>query len=137
MLETAIVAARLAGQRAMEELNFIKASVKKSESELVTQTDTRCQQIIIGRIKENYPDHGFIAEEGEKGKMFSQPPRGSEAIWWVIDPLDGTHNYIKGITVFGVSIALEFKNEVMLGVIYMPLANELYVAEKGNEPANN
>jgi len=61
ILETAIVAARLAGQRAMEEINFIKASIK-NPGELVTQADARCQQIIIDRIKENYPDHGFIAE---------------------------------------------------------------------------
>ena len=53
MLETTIVAARLAGQRAMEEINFIKASIK-NKKEMVTQADTRCQQIIIDRIKENY-----------------------------------------------------------------------------------
>ena len=62
MLETAIVAARLAGQRAMEEIDFIKTVQKKNQEELVTQTDARCQQIIIGRIKEVYPDHGFVAD---------------------------------------------------------------------------
>ena len=71
MLETAIVSARLAGQRAMEEINFIKASVKNS-TDLVTQADSRCQQIIIDRIKESYPDHGFIAEEGKQDKIFKQ-----------------------------------------------------------------
>ncbi len=60
LLETAIVAAHLAGQRAMEEINYIKTSVKNG-NELVTQADARCQKIIIDRIKENYPDHGFIA----------------------------------------------------------------------------
>ncbi len=69
MLETAIVAARLAGQRAMEEINYIKISVKNS-NELVTQADAQCQKIIIDRIKENYPDHGFIAEVGDEGKLF-------------------------------------------------------------------
>ena len=73
LLETAIVAARLAGQRAMEEINYIKISVKNS-NELVTQADARCQKIIIDRIKENYPDHGFIAEEGDEGQIFKQPP---------------------------------------------------------------
>jgi len=71
MLETAIVAARLAGQRAMEEISFVKVSVKNG-TELVTEADTRCQQIIIERIKEAYPDHGFIAEEGEGGKLTSR-----------------------------------------------------------------
>ena len=69
ILETAVVAARLAGQHAMEEIQNAKA-VKKSENELVTQVDAQCQRIIIQRIRETYPDHGFIAEEGEKGKMF-------------------------------------------------------------------
>ncbi|MBN2271126.1 MAG: hypothetical protein JXN61_10960, partial [Sedimentisphaerales bacterium] len=63
MLETAVVAARLAGQKAMEDMDFVKASVKNGV-EMVTQADSRCQQIIIERIKETYPDHGFIAEEG-------------------------------------------------------------------------
>ena len=81
MLETAIVAARLAGQHAMEEMSYIKA-IKKGESELVTQADTQCQNIIIRRIRETYPDHGFIAEEGDKGKLFKRPPLGEPAIWW-------------------------------------------------------
>ena len=74
MLETAIVAARLAGQLAMEEIDVVKASIKNGK-EMVTQTDARCQKIIIERIKESYPDHGFIAEEGEQGRIFKQPPR--------------------------------------------------------------
>jgi myo-inositol-1(or 4)-monophosphatase len=73
MLETAIVAARLAGQRAMEEINYTKVS-EKNATELVTQTDTRCQKIIIDRIKENYPDHGFIAEEGQQGNLVGNRP---------------------------------------------------------------
>jgi len=137
MLETAIVAARLAGQQAMEELNFIKASVKKNESELVTQTDTRCQQIIIGRIKENYPDHGFIAEEGEKGKMFSQPPRGAEAIWWVIDPLDGTNNFVHRMLLFTTSIAVCYQGEPIVGVIFEPATESMFTAVKGGEAQLN
>jgi len=64
MLETGIVAARLAGQRAMEELNFIKASLKSNKSEMVTETDGRCQQIIVDRIKETYPDHDYLLASG-------------------------------------------------------------------------
>jgi myo-inositol-1(or 4)-monophosphatase len=101
ILETAIVAARLAGQRAMEEINYIKASVKNA-TELVTQADARCQQIIIDRIKENYPDHGFVAEEGDEGKIFKQPPRGAELLWWVIDPIDGTNNFAHRMLFFAI-----------------------------------
>ncbi|GAG94707.1 unnamed protein product, partial [marine sediment metagenome] len=110
MLETAIVAARLAGQRAMEEINFIKASLKTS-SELVTRTDARCQKIIVDRIKENYPDHGFLAEEGDKGGIFKQPPRGAEHLWWVIDPIDGTNNFAHRMLLFTISVAVMYEGK--------------------------
>jgi fructose-1,6-bisphosphatase/inositol monophosphatase family enzyme len=88
ILETAIVAARLAGQHAMEQIQFAKA-VKKSENELVTQTDAECQQIIIQRIRD-LSDHGFIAE-GEKGRCSAsaqgRPISGGRR------PIDGTNNF--------------------------------------------
>jgi len=129
MLETAIVAARLAGQRAMEEINFIKASVKNSR-ELITQADTRCQQIIVERIKETYPDHGFIAEEGGEGKIFKQPPRGDKPIWWVIDPIDGTNNFAHRILLFTVSIAAMYQGEPIVGVIFEPATESMFTAVK-------
>jgi myo-inositol-1(or 4)-monophosphatase len=136
MLETAIVAARLAGQRAMEEINFIKAS-EKSATELVTQADTRCQKIIIDRIKENYPDHGFIAEEGEQGKIFKQPPRGDQAIWWVIDPIDGTNNFAHRVLLFAVCVAAVYKGEPIVGVIFDPPTESMYTAVKDGEAQLN
>jgi myo-inositol-1(or 4)-monophosphatase len=136
MLETAIVAARLAGQRAMEELNFLKVSVK-NKNELVTQADARCQQIIVDRIKETYPDHGFIAEEGSEGKMFKQPPRSAEPIWWVIDPIDGTNNFAHKILVFSVSIAACYKNEPIVGAIFEPATDSMFTAIKGDEAQLN
>jgi len=130
MLETAIVAARLAGQRAMEEINFIKASVKKGR-ELVTEADTRCQQIIVERIKETYPDHGFIAEEGLEGKIFKQPPRGIEPLWWVIDPIDGTNNFAHRMPFFTVSIAAMYEGEPIVGVVFEPATDSMFTAIKG------
>ena len=132
MLETAIVAARLAGQRAMEEINYTKASVKNS-TELVTEADRRCQEIIIGRIKENYPDHGFIAEEGEEGKIFKQSPRGKHAFWWIIDPIDGTNNFAHRMLFFTVSIAVMHEGEPIVGVIFEPATDSMYTAVKGAE----
>ncbi len=137
MLETGIVAARLAGQRAMEELNFIKASLKNNKSEMVTETDARCQQIIVDRIKETYPDHGFIAEEGEKAKLFKQPPRGAEAIWWVIDPLDGTNNFAHQMLLFTISIAVMYEGEPIVGVIFEPATDSMFTAVKGHEAQLN
>jgi len=136
MLETAIVAARLAGQRAMEELNFLKVSVKNND-QLVTQADVRCQQIIVDRIKETYPDHGFIAEEGTEGKMFKQPPRSAESVWWVIDPIDGTNNFAHKLLVFSVSIAACYKDEPIVGAIFEPATDSMFTAIKGDEAQLN
>jgi len=148
MLETAIVAARLAGQRAMEEISFVKASVKNS-TELVTQADARCQQIIIDRIKETYPDHGFIAEEGERSTAilavparagspcYKQPPRGAEDIWWLIDPIDGTNNFAHKMLLFTVSIAAMYKGEPVAGVIFDPATESMFTAVQGGEAQLN
>ncbi len=136
MLETAIVAARLGGQRAMEEINFIKASLKTS-SELVTQTDARCQKIIVDRIKENYPDHGFIAEEGDEGGIFKQPPRGAERLWWVIDPIDGTNNFAHRMLLFTISIAVMYEGKPIVGVIFDPATDSMFTAVKDSEAQLN
>jgi len=136
MLETAEVAARLAGQRAMEESSYIKVEVK-SHDQLVTQADPICQQIIIDRIKETYPDDGFIGEEGAKGLMLKQPPRGSKKIWWVIDPIDGTTNFAKGMLLFTVSVAAMYEGEPVVGVIYDPATDSMFTAVKGGEARLN
>ena len=136
MLETAIVAAHLAGQRAMEEINFIKASVKNA-TELVTQADARCQKIIIDRIKETYPDHGFIAEEGDEGKIFKQPPRGDKLLWWAIDPIDGTNNFAHRMLLFTISIAVVYEGEPIVGVIFEPATDSMFTAVKGGEAQLN
>ena len=136
MLETAEVAARLAGQRAMEESSYIKVSVKGLD-QLVTQADTICQQIIIDRIKEIYPDDGFIGEEGPAGEMLKQPPRGSKKVWWVIDPIDGTTNFAKGMLLFTVSVAVMYEGEPVVGVIYDPATDSMFTAIKGDEARLN
>ena len=136
MLETAIVAARLAGQRAMEEINYIKTSVKNG-NELVTQADARCQKIIIDRIKETYPDHGFIAEEGEHGKMFKQSPRPDQKIFWAIDPIDGTNNFAHRMLFFAVSIAAIYQGEPIVGVIFEPATESMFTAVRGGEAKLN
>ncbi|HUV40269.1 MAG TPA: inositol monophosphatase [Sedimentisphaerales bacterium] len=136
MLETAVVASRLAGQTAMEELGFLKVS-KKNDNELVTQADIKCQQIIIDRIKETYPDHGFIAEEGEKGRLFKQPPRGSGRLWWVIDPIDGTNNFAHGMLLFAVSTAVMYEGQPIVGVIFEPATESMFTAVAGGHAELN
>ncbi|MBN1124517.1 MAG: hypothetical protein JXA82_05880 [Sedimentisphaerales bacterium] len=127
MLETAVVAARLAGQRAMEEIKYLKSSLK-NENEMVSHADTLCQKLIISRIKENYPDHGFLAEEGENGTLYKQPPRSQEDFWWVIDPIDGTNNYCHGLLCFAVSIAVLYQGQPVVGVIFDPASECMYTA---------
>lgn len=136
ILETAVVAARLAGQHAMEEINYVKATVKNG-NELVTQADGQCQRIIIDRIKETFPDHGFIAEEGEQGAMFKRSPRGEPAIWWAIDPIDGTNNFAHGIPVFTVSVAALLEGRPIAGVVFDPATESMYTAVRGGEAQLN
>lgn len=136
LLETAIVAARLAGQRAMEEINYIKTSIKNG-NELVTQADAVCQKIIIDRIKEAFPDHGFIAEEGNKGKLLKQPPRGDDQVWWIIDPIDGTNNFAHGMLLFVVSVAAMYEGTPIAGVIFEPATESMFTAVKDGEAQLN
>ena len=132
LLETGIVAARLAGQRAMEEINYIKTSLKNGD-EIVTQADALCQKIIIDRIKETYPDHGFIGEEGKDGKLFKQAPRGDDKIWWVIDPIDGTNNFAHGILLFVVSIGAFYEGNPIAGIIFEPATESMFTGVKDGE----
>lgn len=136
ILETAIVAARLAGQHAMEKMPYVKASLK-NETELVTEADRQCQQIIVDRVKETFPDHGFIGEEGEPGTIFKRAPRGEPGIWWVIDPIDGTNNYAHGVPAFAVSIGVLLEGRPIAGVIFDPSTEATYTAVHGGEAQLN
>jgi myo-inositol-1(or 4)-monophosphatase len=136
MLEVATVAARLAGQRAMEDIRYITPEIKNG-SEIVTQADRNCQKIIIDRIKETYPDHGFIAEEGADGNPLFQPPRSSNPIWWIIDPIDGTNNYAHGILDFAVSIAAVYEGSPVVAAIFDPATDSMYTAAKDTDAQLN
>ncbi|MCK5565177.1 MAG: hypothetical protein KAJ07_08010 [Planctomycetes bacterium] len=129
MLEVAVVAARLAGQRAVEEIKYAKSSIKNGR-EIVTNADPICQEIIINTIKDIYPDHGFIAEEGADGKMLRQLPRSAEPIWWIIDPIDGTNNFAHGMLCFTVSIAAVYQGTPIVAVIFDPSTESMYTAAK-------
>jgi myo-inositol-1(or 4)-monophosphatase len=136
ILETALVAARLAGQRAMEEISYVKTSVKGPD-QLLTQADVICQKIIIERTKETFPDDGFIAEEGQSGGLLKQPPRAGRRIWWVIDPIDGTTNFAKGMLLFTVAIAAMYEGEPVVSVIYEPATDSMFTGIKAGEAQLN
>ena len=97
---------------------------EKSRNNPVSQVDRDCEKEIVDRITRAYPDHGVVAEEGA-----SVNPRAE--VRWIIDPLDGTRNFIHGIPHFAVSIALMNKREPLLGVVYDPVRDEMFCAERG------
>lgn len=102
--------------------NF-KIRTKSTDSDLVTEVDYLCEEIIREKIEEKFPDHNILGEEGGKAEKNSD-------YTWIVDPLDGTNNYAIGYPVYAVSIALQFKDEIILGVIYLPERDELYYAVK-------
>jgi myo-inositol-1(or 4)-monophosphatase len=125
-IHTAVRAAKYAGQFILENLGKIskKDIALKQASDFVTFVDKESEQIIIHTIKEDFPHHSFLAEESIK-------ETGRVEYRWIIDPLDGTTNYIHQYPVFSVSLALEYKKEIILGVTLDIVKNELFTAEKG------
>ena len=126
-LEVAIQAARRAGNMInRESLNLDSIEVQeKAPFDFVSRVDTTSQDIIKGIIKQYFPRDTIIAEE-DHAKYVSDAPAA-----WIIDPLDGTTNYSQGLPVFSVSIALQYRGETIVGVVYAPYLNELFWASKG------
>jgi myo-inositol-1(or 4)-monophosphatase len=125
-LETAVAAARRAGDIILRDLGHLSASdvQTKQAFDFVTKVDRWSESVIIKTIQEKFPSHAFLAEETLK-----QADAGTYR--WIIDPLDGTTNYIHGYPVFSVSIALEYGGEMLMGVVFDPLRDELFHAVKG------
>lgn len=99
---------------------------KEGRHNLVTEWDNKAEAVIIESIKAHFPDHSFLAEEsGESGEK-------GDGIHWIIDPLDGTVNFAHKIPMFSVSVAAAFQSDILAGVVYNPLLEELFIAEKGN-----
>lgn len=136
IVETASQAARLAGHKAIEELSHITCSLK-SQSEVVTQADPLCQEIIIKYIRNIFPNHGILAEEGPDGSMLVEAPQDDSDIWWIIDPIDGTNNYAHGLLCFCVSIGVIHNGSPVAGVIYDPCTDSLYTAATGIQTTCN
>jgi len=123
-LHVAINAAREAGEMLKKNFGAQVKVERKADRSLVSTHDRVAEQIIIGRLREAFPTWSVIGEES--GRSAS----GSDYCW-IIDPLDGTHNYLRHIPVYGVSIGLMRGKEFVAGVIYMPAEGDCYVAEQG------
>jgi myo-inositol-1(or 4)-monophosphatase len=126
MLQIAIEAALEAGKYLKENVGKIRHIDRKEgqETNLVTEIDKKAEATIIGKIKRHYPDHDFLGEESGAAEIKSE-------YRWIIDPLDGTVNYTHGLPIFCVSIGLEHKGTIVLGVVYDPSLDELFTAERG------
>lgn len=126
LVVTAVSAARLAGDVIMKNLGKLSAGdiTMKKAFDFVTTVDRWSEAVIMETIRNRYPSHRFLTEE-------SLRQEGEKGYRWIIDPLDGTTNYIHGFPVFSVSIALQHEGGIILGVVFDPLREELFHAQKG------
>ena len=123
-LQLAIQLAREAGRYQLDRQGDLHRVDMKSIVDPVTEVDRACEQMIVEAIRVNFPEHAILAEEGGQGK-----PGGA---WqWIIDPLDGTVNYLHGFPMFCVCIALMHDGRAQLGVISDPTRDEMFVATAG------
>ncbi len=125
MLNTAVKAARRAGNlihRMSDRIDHLTVT-KKSHADFVSEVDRAAEQEIIQILLEAYPDHAILAEESGT--------QGESDYVWIIDPLDGTTNFLHGFPQFAVSIALQHNGIITQGVVYDPVRNELFTATRG------
>ncbi|CAM4475600.1 inositol monophosphatase family protein [Paenibacillus tarimensis] len=115
--------------------SYVSLNMKFSQHDLVTEIDKGSETMIRNLIMTHFPDHSFLGEEGvEPGPNASLEALDNvkEAEYlWIVDPIDGTTNFVHGFPFFVVSIALAYKGEIILGVVYDPSRDELFIAEKG------
>jgi myo-inositol-1(or 4)-monophosphatase len=123
-LEVAVEVAREAGAILLEELSRPVNISYKGEVDIVTQADKRSEKAIVAKLRAHFPQHAIVAEEG--GGTDS-----SSGFRWHVDPLDGTTNFAHGYPCFAVSIGLEERGDLLAGVIYQPVSDELFTAAKG------
>lgn len=126
-LEVGIQAARLGGDILKKHVGeaHTRHVAAKSEFDFVSNVDHESEAAILAHVQKNFPDHKILAEEsGAHGE-------NTAGVEWIIDPLDGTANYIHGVPNFAVSIAARQRGEVLVGVVYDPLREELFTAARG------
>ncbi|SHH33780.1 inositol-1-monophosphatase [Ferrimonas marina] len=127
MLNIAVRAARNAGNligRAFEDLEKVEAE-QKGLNDYVTNVDRDAEQAIVATIRKSYPEHTIIGEEC--GTLTGE----HDEFRWIIDPLDGTTNFMRGIPHFAVSVALQINGKIEHAVVYDPIRNELFSASRG------
>lgn len=124
ILETAEALAREAGSLLREALGGVRDVEYKGVIDLVTEMDKKAEDLIVRGLRESFPDHGILTEE-------SVETPSSSPFRWIIDPIDGTTNYAHGYPVFCVSIAFEEAGVVRSGVVFDPMQDECFSAQRG------
>jgi myo-inositol-1(or 4)-monophosphatase len=133
LVEAAVEAARAGGdviERYWRSLPRGSVSEKRT-NDFVTRADKESEEIIVARIRDRFPEDGFLGEEG------GRRGGGGERRTWIIDPLDGTTNFIAGFPFWSVSVAVREGREIVAGAIWDPLRGELYSAERGGGAFRN
>ncbi len=123
-LQAAIEIARKAGAVLCEEFDRPPSIAYKGEADLVTQADKRSERLIVELITKHFPDHAIAAEEGSGHESASE-------FRWHVDPLDGTTNFAHKYPCFAVSLAVARREEILAGVVFNPVYNELFAAARG------
>jgi myo-inositol-1(or 4)-monophosphatase len=137
-VRTATEAARSAGQLLCEAFGRTKTGQAKTNArDLVTDADIQSQECITGILKRDFPDIPILAEEGAS-ERHSEAGEGDKAeMLWLVDPLDGTTNFTRGIELFTVAICLSVNRTPVAAVVYQPILDQLYTAEKGEGAYRN
>jgi myo-inositol-1(or 4)-monophosphatase len=125
LLRDAVKIAHEAGRLLAEFYRMRVGFELKGDFDLVTEADRASERLVVQRIVAHYPDHSIVAEEGGGRE-------GSSEYRWFVDPLDGTTNFAHGYPAFNVTLALAKGDEMILGVVYDPLRDEMFAAEKGS-----
>ena len=131
-LDAAIKAAQLGGDKLREWMGKVDVR-EKGPRDLVTQADFESQQAISDYLLTAFPEHQFLGEESTDKSLVTE--RG--VFCWVVDPLDGTVNYVHQLNSFSVSIALRYGGETIVGVVFDPIINEMFSAVKGEGASLN
>lgn len=124
MIDRIIEIVKEAANIMLDDQHFV-VKEKDGVTNLVTTNDVRVQEFLQDRLVKLLPDSSFFCEEGDVKDL-------SKDYVWIIDPIDGTTNYARHITVCAISVALEYKGEIIKGVVFNPYQNLLFAAEKGN-----
>ena len=128
ILNVMVKAVRKAGRNMLRDFGEISQLQvrEKGAGDFVSDADVRAEKILIESLHEDRPDYGILSEEC--GEI---PPQNDSPFTWIIDPIDGTINFIHAFPYFAISIALKYHDEITAAVLFNPISNELYYAEKG------